>query len=697
MRHAALALLLCLPPQDVDRIDAFFARLDGHVAKLGRPSLPELAKAMGGDLSKVEAFLATLDVEPYAGVMKGAEGTLATRGGNSFDRALLAAALLPGKVRFAVGAGATTLKRAARGPRTTKNRDEIWARVNAEVDTLRGLLKARGVELGSETPASDEICWLEVERDGQWRPVGGAGEAKERFDVLPERYLHRIELSVRLERSMKGEVETREILKVGYAVKDLAGKPLSFQIVPAPGETGMSKALVAKDAVKASPLEGLRTVKRFVPSVVAGREGQYGQAFDLDGKIYTIDPAKDFALAGVDALGDRVGGLLSRGGGPGAPTALWYTVKRFAPGQPERSWEREVVDLTGFGQPRKALAKLDARQADRLRLAFLGRHDIHLHVGGLDMAEGLLRVRRAMEPWRGFFKAMREQRRGKLPLDQALAGFEPGEQTVTAFEVLRGTFQRDLGAKAWLPAAGIVILHAEIAPAGDKVKLRESFDIVDLPVAGEDRFKLGVLDTELELETCDCRPPMVNTASLIRKARPELRCLTKAEEVEALPYKPTAKARVKAEVEAGHVVIAPAVEIDGEAVWWRIDPRTGAALGIGETGYGQTATEYWLTVHDRIKETYGIGKVLYCYLMAIWNNPLGWDESAGVVASPKLLGDLLKCIPICKGLKKIVKFPEDEDPLAPFIGQSLEGEMKVDANDACKAGEDFLDKVLLPQ
>jgi hypothetical protein len=100
-------------------------------------------------------------------------------------------------------------------------------------------------------------------------------------------------------------------------------------------------------------------------------------------------------------------------------------------------------------------------------------------------------------------------------------------------------------------------------------------------------------------------------------------------------------------------------------------------------------------VHDRIKESYGIGKVLYCYLMAIWNNPLGWDESAGVVASPKLMGELLKCIPICKGLKKVVKFPEDTDPLAPFIGRSIEGELKLDAHDACKAGEDFLDKVLL--
>jgi hypothetical protein len=243
----------------------------------------------------------------------------------------------------------------------------------------------------------------------------------------------------------------------------------------------------------------------------------------------------------------------------------------------------------------------------------------------------------------------------------------------------------------------VAVVHAGVVDAaGGKLKLRETFDLMDLPrsIEGPDAARyclaLGVLDTELELQTCDCNPPMYNTASMVRRAKAELRCLTKPEEADALAFKETARERVKAELRAGHAVLAPAAEIDGEACWWRVDPRTGSALGIGETGCGQTSVEYWMEVHDRIKETYGIGKVLYCYLMAIWTNPITPNELTGEGPGLDVIKEILKCIPVCKGLKKIIKFPEDEDPFARF-GFSMEAEARVDAHDLCKEGEKWLD------
>jgi hypothetical protein len=732
MKLAAAALFVCLvagsSAQQADRIDALFARIDAHVAKLGRPAgTAELAKSLGGDPERVRAFLAAIDLEPYAGVLKGPEGVLATRAGNSFDRALLAAELLkPAKVRFAVGPGAPALKRAARAKsvlpagaaaktdwkKAAEKREALWARVDGNVAALSALLQAKGVTLGGpEAAAERDVCWLEVERQGAWAPLEDApGEARERFDAIPAGYLHRVEVFARLERSVKGEVKVEEILKVEYPTKDLAGLPLTFQVVPAPGDPGPARALAAGNGLKAAPLEGMRAVRRWVPSVRLGRGGQYGKAFDFDGKLWSIDASKGFSMAAGDVAGDRVAGLLRGGRGgaeTGAPTALWWGLRRHAPGRPAETWEREVVDLAGFGQPRRAIAKLDAQQADRLRLAFLGVHEVRAHLGGIDAAEGVLRIRRSLEPWRRFFKAARDQKRGRIPLEKLLQAFEREKPAFTAFEVLRGSFLRDLerraGARSFLPAAGLVIVHSEFVPVGDRVKLRESFDIVDLqaavegPEAARFRLALGVLDTELELETCTCRPKMVNTASLIRAAKPELRCLVKPEEADGLGFKPAAKARVKAELAAGRVVIAPSAEIDGEAVWWRIDPKSGAALGIGETGYGQTAVEYWMEVHDRIKDSYAIGEVLYCYLTAIWSHPVTWDASAGIVAPPALLKEILKCIPVCDGLGKVVDFPDVDDPLTPFVGESIEAEFTLDANDACEKGEEFLDNVLLAE
>ncbi len=730
MKTTAAALLLALllgpAPAKGDRIEELFIRIDAHVAKLGRPASPaDLAKLLGGDLEKIRGFLAALDVEAYDGVLKGAEGVLATRAGNSFDRALLAAELLkPARVRFAVGAvpaaklgprkerAKTALPAGAVGKtdfaKGRERRAAVWARVDETVATLSGLLQAKGVKLGDAASIPVlEACWVEVERDGAWTALEPPpAVARERFDVLPAKYLHRVEIFAKLERSVKGAAAVEEILKVEYPTKDLAGRPLTFQIVPAPGDRGPLQALAGRDGLKAAPLEGMRAAKRFVPSVRLGKGGQYGKAFDLDGKLYTIDAAKGFALAGGDVAGDRVGALLRRAPETGAPTALWWGLRRHAPGREPESWEREVVDLTGFGAPRTALAKLDARQADRLRLAFLGSHEVRVHLGGIDAAEGILRLRRSLEPWQRFLKAMREQKKGKTTLEKALREFEREKPAFNTFEVIRGSFLRELerraGARSSLPGAGLVVVHSEFDAVGDKLRLRESFDIVDLPAAVEGpdaarfRLALGVLDTELELESCNCRPRMSNTASLIRSAKPELRCLTRPEEADALPYKPTARARVKADLAAGRAVVAPAAEIDGEAVWWRIDPRTGSALGIGQTGYGQTATEYWLTVHEQLKETYAIGEVLYCYLTAIWSNPVSWDASAGIVAPPALLKEIVKCIPICDGLGKIFDFPDVDDPLTPFIGESIEAEFTLDANDVCEKTEGFVDNLLAP-
>ena len=55
-------------------------------------------------------------------------------------------------------------------------------------------------------------------------------------------------------------------------------------------------------------------------------------------------------------------------------------------------------------------------------------------------------------------------------------------------------------------------------------------------------------------------------------------------------------ARMKKQLKQGFVVVAPerAVLISGKPVviWWRIDPRTGDTLIIGERGWGQAMVEY---------------------------------------------------------------------------------------------------------
>jgi hypothetical protein len=55
-------------------------------------------------------------------------------------------------------------------------------------------------------------------------------------------------------------------------------------------------------------------------------------------------------------------------------------------------------------------------------------------------------------------------------------------------------------------------------------------------------------------------------------------------------------ARIKQDLAADHIVYAPTKPVDSKGragiAWWSIDPKSGTTLGIGDQGWGQTATEY---------------------------------------------------------------------------------------------------------
>jgi hypothetical protein len=68
-----------------------------------------------------------------------------------------------------------------------------------------------------------------------------------------------------------------------------------------------------------------------------------------------------------------------------------------------------------------------------------------------------------------------------------------------------------------------------------------------------------------------------------------------ADSLRSLPWQDDARARLADDVGAGFaaVVIRQPVDIQGRPRlgWWRVDPRTGATIGVMESGYHQALTE----------------------------------------------------------------------------------------------------------
>ena len=133
---------------------------------------------------------------------------------------------------------------------------------------------------------------------------------------------------------------------------------------------------------------------------------------------------------------------------------------------------------------------------------------------------------------------------------------------------------------------GVDLLHA---PVGAVAK--------DPAAAARARFTFGLLLSEEESALMHGgSTPVWSAAEVFRKAReagiPAVVLKGKAEGA-VLPE--AAAVRVRADLESGHVLVIPRepVEIGGRksTAWWRIDPATGACLGVGDTGEGQATTE----------------------------------------------------------------------------------------------------------
>jgi hypothetical protein len=60
------------------------------------------------------------------------------------------------------------------------------------------------------------------------------------------------------------------------------------------------------------------------------------------------------------------------------------------------------------------------------------------------------------------------------------------------------------------------------------------------------------------------------------------------------------RARIERDLAEGYVVLVPrkAILMEGQSVvgWWRVDPRNGQTLGIGENGWGLSASETLLLI-----------------------------------------------------------------------------------------------------
>ena len=283
----------------------------------------ELALEPAFDLPAMHAFVRDhVAFDPYPGVLRGAQGTLAARAGNAWDQALLLHALATANdyvARFAFGtldeATAAALvamaPAGARAPLDDAPIAEVLAMDVARIGNRARrdyalLLEALGDRLvgGAEASRSalvrDHVWVQALDADGVWRNLDPAapygetlGAAESTAKALPEDAHHEVVVRAIAETLEEGVLVETVVLEERFLAADAAGSDLWFYVQP--DREGVGGAL-------ATLFEGAA----WLPVLMVDGEARRGTPFELGGSSGGLFGGGFFGSAAPDLVALRL-------------------------------------------------------------------------------------------------------------------------------------------------------------------------------------------------------------------------------------------------------------------------------------------------------------------------------------------------------------------------------------------------------
>jgi hypothetical protein len=390
-----------------------------------------------------------------------------------------------------------------------------------------------------------------------------------------------------------------------------------------------------------------------------GRLAPGAMIFDLDGRAIAPDVANNVA-AGVfravasaaESAAGALGAMGSEGDGEGddvlALSGHGIDITLVAPDGRETLHRRWVLDRIGAERRAGGTIEIAPDAPDPAR-AVLGRHRIMVSTGSLPPGYLLDRTLERLLEARDFFAYIVGQMAEPDPsadLDEAMLGGPTGLDHLAAFDTFERTVA-DVGAgPGYRPAPAVLVLSERVAPAGD-AELVRSIDIAANPRRVPSETGDGALDPGAALrrgvwETLVEREMLLDGEAGAERvaaadAAPPYRLLRPGDDVDAagLGLGAEAAARLAEELARGALVLLPTSPAEGLAAWWRVEPTTGAALGVTADGRGQAMVEYEIQLLDNamtlmfavkgLKDCQGMGGTAEacCLLKAHINNVTG--------------------------------------------------------------------------
>ena len=349
--------------------------------------IADLAQRLDYDADAIFAFVRDeIHFESYAGVLRGAKGTLWSRAGNAADQSVLLAELLTaaqipyrfatgpldqerldaltvqltptavdanGLYRKAIEAALLELTGLDQLPATPEPLpaeeqqlfDDTLPLVNAALERARqsadvsrsaiaNSLAASGIELPPlPIPAlasreQQSHCWIQVADGPEWIDLDPTVEAETTispvatFDTLPGDWYHSVVIRISAEELFSGTLGSRDVVTLTTTSDRLVNTPIALNIAPAEAIAGLGSSLNQL-------FTGQLTL---VPSLY------------VDGTSVDATQPLVFATDGASAIGALDSGTPVVGGGEGETVGVWLIVDIASPDAAPVTIERAILD-----------------------------------------------------------------------------------------------------------------------------------------------------------------------------------------------------------------------------------------------------------------------------------------------------------------------------------------------------------------
>jgi hypothetical protein len=492
--------------------------------------------------------------------------------------------------------------------------------------------EARGLEAAERRAATEALkdhWWVQVLDGSAWldldasSPDMNPGQVVQPADksvlpdALPQSAFHSVEIRLLIERLEAGRLIKSPVLECSVKPFELMGEGiyLDHYAMNWPENESVFSGKDGQDRLKELVLQQ----NEWLPVLRLGSKQVTGGSFSETGEINKRPGQK--SGGGIGGIAGGIFGAL--GGGTqekpqkeSALTAEWIEYRIEAPGKPVRIVQRQLFDLIGpSARKSNDLTNFKITESGRLRrgLAMLAEVEIVLQVCGLSpeyvshvLATKLLSSWDALsamvlrsESQRGFFDNVKKV----PPLPGPVFGLAAARREWSPV--------RD---QVYFSCPNILtgIGGVRQTTAGDILSYK-ALDIVDnsmavLPGAKlgpfQTRLQQGVLDTNAEdFVLSSLGKTAEGTAALFAQSRAQgVKWLTIRDprdgSLAQLGLSDDTRARIEADLSEGYVVLAPQKPVRSAdrslAGWWRIDPKNGQVLGLGESGWGQGLTEHKL-------------------------------------------------------------------------------------------------------